>query len=472
MSDNLIGKYKILRLIGEGGMASVYEAVHIVLRNKVAIKILNPILSSNAQIRERFRNEARLMASLDHPNIAKVIDFDEQPQRLSIIMEFLNGVNLNEKIKLNGPLSQKEIVDVFIQSLSALQYAHDNGIVHRDINPSNIFILPNGQVKILDFGVAKLFSQGIGVTQTGTQLGTPSYMSPEQVKADKSIDHRSDIYSLGVSMFFAINGKAPYNSSTDSVYNTYTKIVNEPLPEFAIYSVFKNVVLKACQKRIEDRFQNCLDLAHALQLAAEDGSRSTSKSFKDRLTFFKPNVKNKLPGNRKAVISGIENSKKQSLNLLVTVISIVVGLIVSIFLVFSIQENERLLNEINSYETYRNDRESLETEKARLIKALLLQRKYGEESLIRELKFNSGKLEIGTLQKLLREGDSYKETKKKIHHSNAKSAKIEPKISDKKKENKKLAEKWDLEKKEKEAKERKIKSEKEKKRKKSSDYEI
>ena len=262
MINSTIGKYKISRLIGEGGMASIYEAEHEMLGTKVAIKVLNPILSSNVQIRERFRNEAKLMASLDHPNITKVIDFDEQPQQLSIVMEFLNGEDLNQKIKKNGPLSEKEITELFSQTLSAFQYAHEKGIIHRDIKPSNIFILSNGNVKILDFGIAKLFGQGIEMTQTGAQIGTPVYMSPEQVKADKSIDQRSDIYSLGVTMFYAINGKPPYNSNTDSQFDIFTKIVYEPLPAFSVQSKFKETVLKACQKKREERFQSCNELIY------------------------------------------------------------------------------------------------------------------------------------------------------------------------------------------------------------------
>jgi len=264
MEGSLIGKYKILRLIGEGGMASVYEAEHEMLGTKVAIKVLSPILSANTQIKERFRNEARLMASLDHPNITKVIDFDEQTKQLSIVMEFLNGEDLNQKIKRNGALNEKEITDIFSQTLSAFQYAHEKGIVHRDIKPSNIFILPNGQVKILDFGIAKLFGQGNEMTQTGTQMGTPIYMSPEQVKADKSIDHRSDIYSLGITMFYAINGKPPYNSDTDSQFDIFTKIVYEALPEFSVQSKFENIVLKACQKNREERFHDVKEFLNSI----------------------------------------------------------------------------------------------------------------------------------------------------------------------------------------------------------------
>jgi serine/threonine protein kinase len=298
MINTTIGKYKIIRLIGEGGMASVYEAEHEMLGTKVAIKVLNPILSSNAQIKERFRNEAKLMASLDHPNITKVIDFDEQPQQLSIVMEFLNGEDLNQKIKRNGALNEKELTDVFSQTLSAFQYAHDKGIVHRDIKPSNIFLLPNGHVKILDFGIAKLFGQGSEMTQTGTQMGTPVYMSPEQVKADKTIDHRSDIYSLGVTMFFAIQGKPPYKSETESQFDIFNKIVYEPIPTLG-QSKFKDLVNKACQKDRNQRFQSCREWVESWQSLTRNETQSWVGEQND-----KTQVIAEDPSNEKTVLSG------------------------------------------------------------------------------------------------------------------------------------------------------------------------
>ena len=281
MINTTIGNYKITRLIGEGGMACVYEGEHKMLGTKVAIKVLNPILSANTQIKERFRNEAKLMASLDHPNITKVIDFEEKPQQISIVMEFLNGEDLNQIIKRKGPLSEKEIIDIFSQTLSAFQYAHQKGIVHRDIKPSNIFILPNGVVKILDFGIAKLFGNDNEITQTGTLMGTPVYMSPEQVKADKSIDHRSDIYSLGVTMYFAVNGKAPYNSVTDSQFDIFNKIVYETLPEFTIKNKFEGLILKACEKNSENRFQSCLEYLNTLNLPLTFSSESNDITLVD-----------------------------------------------------------------------------------------------------------------------------------------------------------------------------------------------
>ena len=257
MVNTSIGKYKITRLIGEGGMASVYEAVHEILGTKAAIKVLNPILSANAQIRERFKNEAKVMATLNHPNITCVIDFDEKPDQLCIVMEFLEGEDLSQKIKNTGPLNDKQISELFSQTLSAFQYAHEKGIVHRDIKPSNIFILPNGKVKILDFGIAKLFGQSNEMTQTGTQMGTPTYMSPEQVKADKTIDHRSDVYSLGVTLYYAVNGKSPYNSTSESQFDIFNKIVYEPLLDITGNSKYNCIIKKACAKNREERYQNC-----------------------------------------------------------------------------------------------------------------------------------------------------------------------------------------------------------------------
>jgi serine/threonine protein kinase len=272
MIDKIIGNYKITKFIGEGGMATVYEAEHKTLGTNVAIKVLNPIFSSNPQIKERFINEAKLMASLDHPNITRVIDFDDQPNQLSIVMDLLKGEDLNEIIKRKGALSEQEILSVFSQTLSAFKYAHEKGIIHRDIKPSNIFVLSDGTVKILDFGIAKLFGQGNEMTQTGTQMGTPIYMSPEQVKADKTIDHRSDIYSLGVTLYYALNGKPPYDSTSSSQFDIFNKIVYETLPLNGVNSRFDAIIRKACAKDREERFQTCNDWLQEFDVAKSNAS--------------------------------------------------------------------------------------------------------------------------------------------------------------------------------------------------------
>jgi serine/threonine protein kinase len=306
MINTIIGNYKLSKLIGEGGMASVYEAYHEILGTKVAVKILNPTLSANIQIRERFRNEAKMMGSLNHQNILKVIDFHEEPSKLSIVMEYLDGQDLNQKIQNEGPLSDNDFYRIFSQTLSAFQYAHEQGIVHRDIKPSNIFILKNGDVKILDFGIAKLFGQNTEMTQTGTQIGTPLYMSPEQVKADKSIDYRSDIYSIGVTMYFAINGSPPYDTNTDSQFDIFNKIVYVPLSIFNDKSIFASLVSKATQKEREDRYQTCQEWSIELDnlYSKPDISHYSNSNFENR-----DRVKSPPPVNKEIKKS---NNKKRN----------------------------------------------------------------------------------------------------------------------------------------------------------------
>jgi uncharacterized protein (TIGR02145 family) len=255
MNGLVIGSYQIIGLIGGGGIASVYEARHTILGSTVAVKVLNPILSVNDKIRNRFFQEAQLMASMNHPNITRVIDIVDCDGHLAIVMEILIGEDLNQRVLGSGALSDDDASRILSQLLNAMQYAHQMGIVHRDIKPSNIFLTQDNQIKILDFGIAKLFGQGNELTQTGTQMGTPVYMSPEQVIGDKSIDHRSDIYSLGVTLYFLISGEIPYKSI--SQFDVYNKIVHEPLPKLSKHSIFSAFISKACEKDRELRYQNC-----------------------------------------------------------------------------------------------------------------------------------------------------------------------------------------------------------------------
>jgi serine/threonine protein kinase len=256
MLDQIIGKYRLTRFIGEGGMANVYEGTHITLGTKAAIKILNPILAKNEQFRQRFQNEAAFMASLDHPNITKVFDFEDDGTNFAIVMELLEGMDLNDWVKAKGAFNFETFKPILVQILQSFQYAHNKGILHRDIKPSNIFIDNNGKVKILDFGIAKLFGTGNEMTQTGTQMGTPAYMSPEQVRADKSIDHRSDIYSLGVTMYFALAGRSPYDTENESQFDIFNKIVFENLPELKDNDKANSIIKKACEKDRALRYQS------------------------------------------------------------------------------------------------------------------------------------------------------------------------------------------------------------------------
>ena len=250
-----IGNYTITRKIGEGGMASVYEGIHVKLGTKVAIKILSPILARNPQLRKRFENEANFMASLSHPHITRVLDVEEKDDTLAIIMDLLDGEDLDARVKRTGPLSTDEVKIIFTQVMHAFDYAHSKGIVHRDIKPANIFIDKANQVKILDFGIAKLFGTGNEMTQTGTQMGTPVYMSPEQVRGEKSIDHRSDIYALGVTLYFLLTGNTPYESAEDSSYEIFTKIINEPIPSLENNPILDAIIQKATSKDRNTRYQ-------------------------------------------------------------------------------------------------------------------------------------------------------------------------------------------------------------------------
>ena len=273
-----IGKYTLTKYIGEGGMASVYEGTHLFLGTKAAVKVLNPMLSKNDQFRQRFRNEAAFMASLDHPNITKVLDFEDSDEGLAIVMELLEGSDLSDLVKEKGALTFEEFKPLFIQILDAFKYAHNQGIVHRDIKPSNIFIDARGTVKILDFGIAKLFGQGNEMTQTGTQMGTPAYMSPEQVKGDKSIDHRSDIYALGVTLFYAMEGRSPYDTDNESQFDIFNKIVFEELPVLTENSAQTFLIQKACQKDRNLRFQQIEEFENALNGEAESQPKVVLKT--------------------------------------------------------------------------------------------------------------------------------------------------------------------------------------------------
>jgi len=243
--------YRIKHHLGSGGMADVYYGEN-TLGKPAAIKVLHPVYAIQKEVVERFELEARIIVSLDHPNIRKVHDFGQLEGRPAIIMEYMEGHTLSEALT-NKLLDPSILPDLFSQALTGLQYAHQKGIVHRDIKPSNLFLTKGGQLKILDFGIAKV-EEASSHTLTGQSLGTILYMSPEQVQDPKRVDYRTDIYSLGVTFYHLVTGKPPYDISTDSTFKIQSKIVSGEL-DFAKlsnewYDKLSNCLIKNPDQRL------------------------------------------------------------------------------------------------------------------------------------------------------------------------------------------------------------------------------
>lgn len=261
--DTNLGKklngYKLLSLLGEGGMAQVYYAEN-ALKRPAAVKILKPQFAFEPGIRQRFQQEAETMVKLDHPHIRSVIDYVEED--LAIIMEFLSGTDLKDYLDKLGSVPEATIRHWLTQLLPALQYAHDKGVVHRDIKPSNIFLTTDGQIKLMDFGIAKLAGE-IGQTHTGQIIGSPLYMSPEQITNPKEIDWRSDMYSLGVTLYHLLSGQKPYDDSTASLFTLQMKIVQEPLPSLKTPSM-DLLVQRLTEKKREFRNLNSEEIYQEL----------------------------------------------------------------------------------------------------------------------------------------------------------------------------------------------------------------
>lgn len=223
-----IGNYQIAEEIGRGGMGTVYRAYQTSLNRWVALKVLSPALAQNEEFLKRFKQEALATAALDHPNIVHVYDAGEEQGAHFIAMEYIGGGNLLTRLKeLSASLPTGEAVSIAAQIAIALDFAHRNKIVHRDVKPSNILLDPEGRAVLSDLGIAHAL-EGTRLTQTGTTMGTPEYMSPEQAEG-KLLDGRADLYSLGIVLFEMLTGRVPFQ--TDSPLATMYKQIHEPPPD-------------------------------------------------------------------------------------------------------------------------------------------------------------------------------------------------------------------------------------------------
>ncbi len=225
MQGAIINGYQLKHLLGRGGMAEVWYAENEIGR-AAAVKILNESLTNNPQIVERFHNEALVMVKLDHPNIRQVYGYGYLGERHCIIMEYLEGDDLEALMQKGRHFTDEELRLWWNQIADTLNYTHAMGVVHRDIKPSNLFLDKKGNIKLLDFGIAKL-KESMSMTRTGTMMGTLMYMSPEQVMDSKNIDYRTDVYSLAVTFVHLLSGRAPYDSDTSGDYMVRKGIVEQ-----------------------------------------------------------------------------------------------------------------------------------------------------------------------------------------------------------------------------------------------------
>ena len=274
--------YKILKKIGSGGMGDVYLAEHEKLEKKVAIKSLHKNLATNSDFRKRFLKEAKTHSMLSHANIVGLLDYKERKDGLFLIMEYVEGMQLDQHIKnVSGPIPKEDLIKLFNQILDAIGYAHKKGLIHRDIKPSNIMLTKDNEIKVLDFGIAKLQDDDKELTKTGVQVGTASYMSPEQVNA-KKVDKLTDVYSLGVTLYYMAVGKSPYSDDTNT-FSIQTKIIGEPLPSASeiypgVTKGLEEIITKATEKNKKERYQDCKEFKHALNIGFNHGALKPKKN--------------------------------------------------------------------------------------------------------------------------------------------------------------------------------------------------
>jgi serine/threonine-protein kinase len=271
-------KYRIEEPLGEGGMAVVFAAHHLLLDKPIALKILSPDLPRLPQLRERFLTEARAAARVDSPHVARVMDVGTLDSGLPyMVLERLEGCDLEELLEVERKLSIGDAVDYVLQALQGLAHAHTLGVVHRDLKPANLFLAHQSDgsaiIKILDFGIAKLATSPTEderpsrATQQGQAVGTPMYMSPEHVRNEKFIDHRTDIWAMGVVLYELLTGQTPFEA--DGIGETFGAVLNR-LPTSArasrpeIPDPLDDAILKCLQQDPDDRFQDVAQFARAI----------------------------------------------------------------------------------------------------------------------------------------------------------------------------------------------------------------
>ncbi len=268
-------RYRIVRKIGDGGMGAVYEGEHLTIKRRVAIKVLHAQFATNPEIVARFHREAQAATAIGHPNIVEVTDMGRFEDGTSyMVLEYLEGRDWAHDIKQQGPQALGKCVHIISQVCDALEAAHQKGIVHRDLKPENVFLVPFRDdpnfAKVLDFGISKVMDDAVAdrsLTQTGTALGTPYYMAPEQCQGKKDVDPRADIYSLGVMLFQALTAQYPFDD--ESYPMLVLKICTEAPPSLTRYRPdvpveVEHIVNRMLAKHRDHRFARCAEVKAAL----------------------------------------------------------------------------------------------------------------------------------------------------------------------------------------------------------------
>ncbi len=273
------GRYRLQRVLGSGGMATVYAAWDNLLHLHRAIKVLSPALSKRRTIRERFLLEARSMARLESKNVVKVFDFGQDGERVFLVMEVVDGGNLIDRVQLHGPIPPRELCAIVAGALDGLAAAHAAGFVHRDVKPHNILLASDGTPKLTDFGIAQARHQEMSLTRTGAVMGTWAYMAPEQRTDARRADPRSDLYSMGATLYACATGAEPFDLYVDQVAQT----IAQRMP-----AALAAVVVKSTRYSPEDRYESANEMADVLRaLASVDLSIAPAppSSISDSTTF-------------------------------------------------------------------------------------------------------------------------------------------------------------------------------------------
>ncbi|HEV2592865.1 MAG TPA: protein kinase [Gaiellaceae bacterium] len=277
VGEVLADRYEVEELVGAGGMSSVYRANDRLLDRKVALKVMHQHYGEDPEYVERFRREARSVASLAHPNVVTVIDRGEHDGRQFIVFEYIDGENLKQLIQRRGPAPVRTALELAKQIAQALSFAHQQGLVHRDVKPQNVLLNGEGSAKVTDFGIARSLDVQHGMTQTGTVLGTSDYIAPEQAQG-QNVDEQTDIYSLGVVMYELLTGEVPFPG--ESFVAVAMRHINEEPPPIRdkrpdVSPRVEAAVQRAMAKSPSDRFASMADLCRELDACMAELSTAT-----------------------------------------------------------------------------------------------------------------------------------------------------------------------------------------------------